>query len=1284
ASTTTPGVLGHGETGATIRFYATADCTGSVIGQGVVVAAGGAFELTVGVGGDTVTAIRATATDAAGNVSTCSAPLSYTNDNTAPAKPVWVGSTPASPNRTSTTPTLTGTTDPGVSVRIYKGSGCGGAALATVTSDGSGQFTYAATVSANSTTRFYAVAVDQVGNASACSDALTYVHDSQGPPKPTITSSVPTSPGQDATPDLLGSAESQATVKVYRTSDCTGTVVGTDTADGAMSWRTNGVAVGANNGATQFYASATDAVGNVSPCSDAFTYVHDDIAPARPIVVDTDPVGPANEQNPAVRGTAEAGSTVQIYANATCTGAARGAGTASGSGAFSIASLADQNTTTTFYARATDAAGNVSPCSTTFASYVHDGSAPNRPVMIRTEPDRWSSTVHAPLVVGTAEPLSTVRVYLTQGCSGAFQTTTAAANGEFSLVDDIGTNDKEVKFAAKAVDSSGNVSPCSQNNLPYRYDKTPPTFAGAAGMVLGANTTSSARVSWTAASDNFTTAANMVYLVCLSERCGAVDCDFDDPAATNISTTAAGATLYDFTGLTANTRYYVVVRARDEVGNKDANQAIVSVKTEGLNAVVGVTVGENVACATLADGSRSCWGASTIPNDIVDPVQFSISPDHGCAVRRTGQVRCWGGENGHGEHGSGATGYSGSGSVAVLTLTNAVKVGAGQEHTCALTADGAVYCWGRDDRGQVGNGSSSAANQLAPVPVMTDFNGTTPLTGAIDIAVGESFACALRIDGAVWCWGEGVYGQLGTGQQQNVTFAQQGQATNALSIVAGKRHTCALNAAGRVSCWGSNDYGQVGIGLAQSVVTTPQDVGLADVLALGTGALHVCAVRANGQASCWGRNDHAQIGTGTASENVPTPTPVAGLSALSAIAAGDGFTCARRADGTAWCWGSGEGGRLGQGTSQADSATPVQAVLPLGVAAVTDLSIDHEHACVSLSDGTARCWGRATDGQLGDGESGEDRLPLVVVSGLGGVLDVATGGRHSCARTATGAPYCWGANDRGQLGAGTGASAVPRPVSTLTAVRQLALGYEHTCALKADGTVACWGDNGLGQVGTAAGGTKTTPTAVPGLTQVTSIAAGKNHACASTTAGTVYCWGANGAGQVNAGTGTPSGPTQVPGITTARAVSAGGAHSCALLVDGTARCWGQNTSGQIGGGSVGGNLGVTTVTGLSGVRTIAAGDRHTCAVRFTGVISCWGDNTAGSVGTGAAQTTYGTATALTGLPAARGVSAGEDNTCAPTSTGLAYCWGDNDAGALGTSAPSTTDSRVPVLVECLP
>jgi len=705
-----------------------------------------------------------------------------------------------------------------------------------------------------------------------------------------------------------------------------------------------------------------------------------------------------------------------------------------------------------------------------------------------------------------------------------------------------------------------------------------------------------------------------------------------------------------------------------------------------------VASGRAHTCALTTAGAVKCWGHNNIgqlgdgsttqrwtPVAVAGlgsgVVSVAAGDYHTCALTTAGAVQCWGNNN-LGQLGDGSTTPS-STPVAVAGLgSGVVSVAAGSTHTCALTTAGGVQCWGENNSGKLGDGSTS--KRTTPVAVAGLGSGVA------SVAAGDYHTCALTTAGAVQCWGNNYYGQLGDGSTtpSSTPVAVVGLGSGVASVAAGIYHTCALTTAGAVKCWGNNADSQLGDGSTTPSRTPVAVTGLGSgVASVAAGIYHTCALTTAGAVKCWGNNAYSQLGDGSTTPS-RTPVAVAGLgSGVASVAAGDFHTCALTTAGAVQCWGDNSSGQLGDG-STTPSSTPV-AVVGLG-SGVASVAAGIYHTCALTTAGAVQCWGLNHSGQLGDGSTTASSTP-VAVTGLGsGVASVVAGAAHTCALTTAGAVQCWGYNVYGQLGDGsTTPSRTPVAVTGLgSGVVSLAAGRNHTCALTTAGAVQCWGYNGSGQLGDGSTAPSSTPVAVTGLgSGVASVVAGADHTCALTTAGAVQCWGYNVYGQLGDGSTTASStPVAVTGLGSGVAsVTVGALHTCALTTAGAVQCWGYNASGQLGDGSTTSSSTPVAVTGLgSGVASVAAGDYHTCALTTAGAVKCWGNNTSGQLGDGN-TTSSSTPVAVTGLGSGvASVTVGALHTCALTTAGALKCWGYNGPGQLGNG--STTNSSVPLSI----
>jgi alpha-tubulin suppressor-like RCC1 family protein len=371
------------------------------------------------------------------------------------------------------------------------------------------------------------------------------------------------------------------------------------------------------------------------------------------------------------------------------------------------------------------------------------------------------------------------------------------------------------------------------------------------------------------------------------------------------------------------------------------------------------------------------------------------------------------------------------------------------------------------------NGLTNVA--ISQIGVMS-FNGS--------ISAIYYYTCAVLNTGAVKCWGANDSGQLGDGSttQSLTPVSVSGLSSGVTAIAAGRYHACALLSSGAVKCWGRNNSGQLGDGSGTQSLTPVDVSGLSSgVIAITAGEAHTCAVLNTGAVKCWGFNSNGQLGDGSTTSSF-TPADVPSLSSgVTAISAGRYYTCAVLNTGAVKCWGYNFKGQLGDGTSGTDRLTPVD--VPSLSSGVTAISTGGQHTCALLSTGAVKCWGNNDNGQLGDGSITQSLTPVSVSTLSSGVTAIATGSDHSCALLSSGAVKCWGKNVNGRLGDGSNTVRLtPVAVSTLSSgVIAIEAGEAHTCAVLNTGAVTCWGNNGNGQLGDGSITQSFTPVGVLGI-----------------------------------------------------------------------------------------------------------------------------------------------------------------------------------------------------------
>lgn len=434
----------------------------------------------------------------------------------------------------------------------------------------------------------------------------------------------------------------------------------------------------------------------------------------------------------------------------------------------------------------------------------------------------------------------------------------------------------------------------------------------------------------------------------------------------------------------------------------------------GLSGVKSITVGSDQSCAVTSQNTLKCWwNRSKSPSafDILEPSSVkSVSGGYGrfCMVTSEDTVKCWNSNS------------TNARIIDVANLSGVKSVHAGQAHVCALTFQGAVKCWGNNDYGQFGNDKASDYSST-PVDVMN-------LSNVKSLSVGNFHSCALTSEDTVKCWGRNLETEVGNngssnlilpadvsslsgvkslsfGYDQTCLVTPQGgimcngrnfrtaAIADAQAVVAGRYAACALTAQGTVKCWGQS-------GIYSNY--EPLEVsGVTGVKVIALNAFNGCGLTTQGTVKCWDSNLFYR--------------DITGISGAKSLVVGSGHGCALTAQNTVKCWGTNSDGELGNNSTNS-SDSPVDVV---GLSGVKFLAAGRDHTCVVTSQDTVKCWGGNQVGQLGINSTDPFRSVPVEIPGLSGVKSLAVGEAHTCVLTSENKVMCWGLNSFGQFGNGS-------------------------------------------------------------------------------------------------------------------------------------------------------------------------------------------------------------------------------------------------------------------------
>ncbi len=336
------------------------------------------------------------------------------------------------------------------------------------------------------------------------------------------------------------------------------------------------------------------------------------------------------------------------------------------------------------------------------------------------------------------------------------------------------------------------------------------------------------------------------------------------------------------------------------------------------------------------------------------------------------------------------------------------QVAVGSYHVCALQNDGTVWCWGRNASGQLGNGTTTDSN----VPVQV--SGLTNVTALFTTINESNHSCAIKSDGTVWCWGNNNYGQLGNGTTTNSSVPVQAPClSGSIQIYQNDTNTIGVKADGTIVETG---YGHTP-GVAEPLPATYAEAKLSTIRHPAGYYGHYCKIGSGGTVWCWGNNNYGELGNFSTTGS-STPVRASYLTDIIDIGSGDSFSCALKSDGTVWCWGDDNSGQLGiswtQDNASYKSTFPQQVRISSStkLTGIVQISVGYWGVVALKNDGTVWRWGTYGYGTIKDDEAS-------MISSLNYVKSVHTTINNSCVLKTDGSVRCWGLNTYGQLGNGT-------------------------------------------------------------------------------------------------------------------------------------------------------------------------------------------------------------------------------------------------------------------------
>ncbi|QVK16776.1 DUF5011 domain-containing protein [Mycoplasmatota bacterium] len=654
--------------------------------------------------------------------------------------------------------------------------------------------------------------------------------------------------------------------------------------------------------------------------------------------------------------------------------------------------------------------------------------------------------------------------------------------------------------------------------------------------------------------------------------------------------------------------------------------------------------------------------------------EVSLGSNHSSAITSEGKLYTWGWNN-FGQLGDGTTANRYTPTEITIGVGETItEVSLGCFHSSAITSEGKIFTWGNNEYGQLGDGTTD--DRYTPTEITSNFNLEVGET-ITKVSLGYYHSSAITSEGRMFTWGRNNDSQLGDGTTTNKSnpteitsnFNNLGDGETITKVSLGN-NSSAITSEGRIYTWGYNGYGQLGDGTTTSrntptEITSKFNLGVGETIQeLSLGCHHSSAITSEGKIFTWGRNNDSQLGDGTTT-NKSTPTEITSnfndvvvekiylpiSETIQKLSLGTYHSLAITSEGRIFTWGFNDYGQLGDGTTTArNTPTEITGNFNLGEGeTITEVSLGYSNTSVITSEGRIFTWGCNNTSQLGDGTTTARYTPTEITSHfyLGDgetITKVSLGKYHSSAITSEGRIFTWGNNYYGQLGDGTTtARYTPTEITSHfnlgegETITEVILGCTHSSAITSEGRIFTWGNNNYGQLGDGTTTNKSIPTEITiGVGEtITEVSLGYSHSSAITSEGRIFTWGMNYYGQLGDGTSIDKNiPIEITSNfilgfeETITEVILGHYHSSVITSEGRIYTWGANHTGQLGDGTTTNKSIPTEITsnfnlGLEETITeVILGGTHTSTITSEGRIFTWGRNYYGQLGDGTTISRY--------------------------------------------------------------